>query len=354
MTKLKQLQYVMLLIVGLLIGIAPLAAHADSTGNVGYNVSAKIPTNQINRKNSFFDLRMKSQQTQQLHVRVYNVTNQEIKVKTAIHTAWTSSGGAIEYVKPATSFDSSLRYKMSDLSKIQGAKTLTIPSKGSKVVTANVKIPQTNFNGVILGGWYFQRTDSKVTGNVKGTSNMHNRYSYVIGMKYTLGRVPAPEMKLGKVSAGLGDAHRGIFANLRNPSAVIIPNLKMDTKITDRDNGAKVVKHATQKNVQMAPNTTFRYPMYFGKEALKAGHYHLHMVVKNTDRTWVFDRNFTITKAQANQYNRDAVESSGISIWLLVALGALGMLILVLLILLIIFLIRRKRNQDDDSKQPEK
>lgn len=351
MYKLGKAQHIVLLVVSLIIGACvPLLARADNTANtVGYSVSAKIPSNQINRKNSFFDLKMKSGQTEKLQVRVYNLTNQEIKVQTAIHTAWTSSGGAIEYVKPATSFDPSLRYKMSDISKIQGKKTITIPSKGSKLVTTTVKVPKTNFNGVILGGWYFKRIDSKVTGNVKGASNLRNQYSYVIGMKYTMGTVPAPEMKLGKVSAGLGNYHRGIFANLRNTSAVIIPNLKMDTKITDRDNGAKVIKHATQENVQMAPNTTFRYPMLFGKTPLKAGHYHLHMVVKNTDRTWVFDRNFTITQAQANKYNHDAVENSGISVWLLVALGALGMLILVLLILLIIYLIRRKRKQDDED-----
>lgn len=350
MRRLKRFQLVMLLMVSVLVGLGvPLVASA-SGNDVGFSVSPQIPKNQIHKKNSFFDLKMTSNQTEQLRVKVYNVTNQDITVKTAIHTAWTSSGGAIEYVKPATSFDASLRYKMSDISQIQGKKTLTIPAGGSKTVTANVKIPKTNFNGVILGGWYFERTDSKVTGTVKGAGNMKNRYSYVVGMKYTMGRVPNPDMKLGTVSAGLGDYHRGVFANLRNPTAVIIPNLKMTTTITNRD-GGDVVKHATQDDVQMAPNTTFRYGMYYGKTPLKAGNYHLHMVVKNTDRTWVFDRNFTITQAQANKYNKGSVEDSGISIWLLLALGALGMLLLILLILLIIFLIRRKRRQDEDDEE---
>ncbi|WP_143462393.1 DUF916 and DUF3324 domain-containing protein [Levilactobacillus enshiensis] len=349
----KKIQLIFLLVVGAIIGGGvPLVANAASAGDIGFNVSAQIPKNQINKKNSFFDLRMKSGQTETLRVKVFNISNQDVTVKSAIHTAWTSTNGAIEYVKPEKEFDSTLRYKMSDISKIQGKQTITIPANGSKIVTATVKIPKTNFNGVILGGWYFERKDSKVTGTVKGSSNMTNKYSYVIGMKYTMGQVPNPSMSLGKVAAGLGNYHRGVIADLRNTTAVIIPKLKMDTTVTNRDGGS-VVKHVKKENVQMAPNTTFKYAMLYGDTPMKAGHYHLHMVVQNTDHKWVFDRNFTVTAAQANRVNKDAVENSGISIWLLVALGALGMLLLVLLILLIIYLIRRRRRDEDDDEDED-
>lgn len=348
----KRVRLFLLMFIGVVCGgLFSLSGNIKAaTNNVGYNVSAKIPSNQIDKQNSFFDLRMNSDKTQKLQVRVFNTTNQEIKVKTAIHTAWTNDAGSIEYVNPAKSYDSSLRYKMSDITKIQGNKTLTIPSKGFKVVTATVKIPKTDFTGVILGGWYFQRVDSKVTGNVKGAGNLQSRYSYVIGMKYTMKQAANPNMSLGKVGAGLSNYHRGIIADIRNTSAVIIPNLKTTTKITNRD-GGKVVRNAKQENVQMAPNTTYKYPMLYGKTPLAAGHYHLHMVVKNIDHEWVFDRDFTITKTQADKYNKDSVDNSGVNIWLLVALGALGMLILVLLILLIIYLIRRKRRKDDEEEE---
>lgn len=348
----KRVQLVLLTVVSIICGgLFSLGDKAQAaTNNVGYNVSAQLPSNQIDKQNSFFDLRMNSNKTQKLKVKVFNVTNEEIKVKTAIHTAWTNSAGSIEYVNPAKSYDSSLRYKMSDISKIQGNKTITIPARGSRVVSAIVKIPKTNFNGVILGSWYFQRMDSKVTGTVKGAGNMRSQYSYVIGMKYTLGQVPNPAMSLGKVGAGLSNYHRGVIADIRNTTAVMIPNLKMNTTITNRD-GGKVVQKVKQENVQMAPNTTYSYPMLYGKTELKAGYYHLHMVVKNTDHEWVFDRNFRITQAQADKYNKNSVDNPGINIWLLVALGALGMLILVLLILLIIYLIRRKRRKDDEEEE---
>lgn len=352
MQRFKKIQLLVLAVFALVLGIGfPVAASAAGN-NVGYSVSAKIPKNQINKQNSFFDLKMKPGQTQTIQVKVYNVTNSDIKVRTAIRTAWTNSAGTVEYVTPGKSYDSSLKHKMSDITKIQGKKTLTIPAGSSRIVTAKITMPNDSSEGVILGGWYFKRVDSKVTGTVKGENTIKDEYTYVIGMKYTEGKVPNPNMKLGKVAAGMSDYNRGVIADLRNPTAVIIPKLKVTSTITDRD-GGKVVNKNTKENVMMAPNTGYNYPMLYGKTALKAGNYHLHLVAKNSDHEWVFDRDFTITQAQANKYNNDSVESPGISIWLLIALGALGMLILILLILLIIYLIRRRRRdkEDEDSKK---
>lgn len=347
-----EFKYLLLVLMSLLVGIWGMSENSNAaTGvnGVGYSVRAELPKNQIHHENSFFDLKMNPGQSEDLKVRIYNTTTQEIQVATAIHTAWTNSAGAIEYVKPTTTFDPSLKYKISNISKIQGRQLVTIPAEGTKVVTAKVQVPQAATNRVMLGGWYFKRMDHKVTGNVKGASNMQNTYSYVIGMKYTMGQVPHPDMKLGKVAAGLDDYHRGVFANLRNPTAVMIPKLKVKTTLTNRDDG-KVVKQVSQDNVQMAPNTVFRSPMYFGQQRLKAGEYHLQLVAKNQDRTWVFDRDFKITAAQANAANKGAVENSDVNIWLLVALGALGMLAVMLLILLIIYFLRRNRQNDEKER----
>ncbi|WP_204120349.1 MULTISPECIES: DUF916 and DUF3324 domain-containing protein [Levilactobacillus] len=351
MQGLKKIQLGLLLLVGFVIGGFGLEnAHAAGTqNNIGYNVSAVIPKNQINKQNSFFDLNMKSGQTETLKVRINNISNQDVTVKTAIRTAWTNSTGNIDYVNPAKSFDPSLKYKMSDISQIQGKKTLTIPAGKARVVSAIVKVPKTSRNGVILGGWYFKKVDDKVTGNVKGATNVHSEYSYVIGMKYSLGKAPVAVMSLGKVGAGLSNGHRAVIANLRNTSAVIIPNLKMHSTITNRDSNT-TVKNMKKSKVQMAPNSDFKYPLVLNDSPLKAGKYHLHMVVKNTERTWVFDRDFTITAAQANKYNHDTVDNQGLNIWLLIGLGALAMLILILLILLIIYLIRRRRRDDDEDE----
>ncbi|RRK10581.1 DUF916 and DUF3324 domain-containing protein [Lactiplantibacillus garii] len=324
------------------------AAKSSQTtqSNVGFSVAAKIPKNQINKKNSFFDLKMKKGQTETLQTVIYNSSNKDIKVQTRINTAYTNTNGTIEYVSPTTNYDPSLKYKISDITKLTGAKTVTVPANGSKTISAKISMPSEQVNGVILGGWYFKRVDDKVTGSVKGAMNMKSQYSYVIGLKYTSGKIPQPNMKLGSVKAGMSNYHRGIIAELRNPTAVMIPNLTTKSTITSKDSD-KVVKKATRKGIQMAPNTSYNYPMLLGDTKLQAGKYHLHMVVKNTEHQWTFDKDFTITATSAQKYNKESVDNNGISIWWLIGLGALGMLVIVLLILWLIFFIKKRRQRKD-------
>lgn len=333
---------------GLPAQVAKSSSSNGTTGNnIGFSVAAQLPKNQVNRKESFFDLKMTKGQTQTLKTTIYNSTNRDIKVTSAIHTAYTNTAGAIEYVTPGKKYDSSLKYKMSDITKLDEDKAVTVPAHASKVVSVTVKMPSEQFNGAILGGWYFKRVNEKTTGEVKGATNVSSEYSYVLGIKYNSGTTPAPVLKLSDVSAGIVNYHTGVVATLRNTAAVMIPKVTTKTTITSKNSG-KTVKTEIKKNVMIAPNTTYNYPLLFGKTKLQAGTYHLHMVAKNSDHKWTFDRDFKISAADAKTYNKKSMNNSGISIWWLVALGALGMLMLVLLVLLIIFLIRKRRKDKDE------
>ena len=330
---------------GLFNHLQAMAKTNDSQNNdIGFSVSARIPNDQINKKNTFFDLKMTKGKSQTLKTVIYNTTNQDIKIQTAIHTAYTNSNGTIEYVTPSKSFDKSLKTRMSRITKISGDKVVTVPANGSKTVSAQVEIPNKNFDGVILGGWYFKRVDQKVTGSVKKSMNVTNQYSYVIGLKYTMGKVPSPKLVLGNVKAGMSNYHRGIFPELRNVTPVIVPNVTLHTTIKSKNSG-KVVKDVTKKQVQMAPNSVFKYPILTGNKQLQAGNYHLHLVAKNDQHRWVFDKDFTISNEDAQKFNSASVDNSGISIWWLVGLGALGMLVLVGIIWLVIWYIKKRSKQ---------
>ncbi|GKT03079.1 DUF916 and DUF3324 domain-containing protein [Furfurilactobacillus entadae] len=315
---------------------------ADKTNNVGYSVKAELPDNQIHKDNTFYDLKMTPGQEETLKATIYNLTNKDITVSTAIHTAYTNSNGVIEYVKTTKTYDSTLKYKMSDLTKLRGPATVTVPANGHKEVTAQVTMPKDDkFKGVILGGWYFKRTDQTATGNVKGSMNIQNEYSYVIGMKYTVDKEVDPTMAMGSVSAGMTNAHKGVFPTIRNTSARIIPNMTVKSKIINKQTG-KTVKTLTKKNVQMAPNSGYRIQMLYNQDTLQPGKYKVDITAKNADHAWHFTKDFTISQQEAKTYNKKDVNNKGISIWWFIIGGALGMLILVLLGIWIFFLIRNR------------
>ncbi|MFC6293698.1 DUF916 and DUF3324 domain-containing protein [Lactiplantibacillus daoliensis] len=331
-------------VLSLLFGLAFAQVSRAATGpsnNIGFSVSAQLPSNQLNKDHSFFDLKMTAGQTQTLKTTIYNVTKRDMKIKTGIHTAYTNDNGVIDYVKQAKTFDPSLKYQLGRLTKLTGEKVVTVPAESSKVVEAQVKIPKTDFQGVMLGGWYFEKLDEKVTSEVQDSMNVHSQYSYVIGMKYSFGKAPNPELQLAKVGLGLKNAHQAVLSSLRNVSAVIVPNLNLETTITDKATG-KVAKKEKKSNVQLAPNTVYSYPLLVGSSGLKPGDYHLQMTVKNKAHHWKFEKDFTITPAAVKKYKHQSVENSGISpIWL-VLWGAIGMLIVVGLVLWFFYFLKRR------------
>jgi len=338
----------LLVVVIILLGVlSPVSVQAKTTpnNNIGFSVVAQLPDNQIDMKNSFFDLKMKSGQQQTLKVKIYNATKRDIKVKTGLRTAYTNNNGVIEYMTPATKFDSSLRYRLDKVTQVEGDSVVTVPANDSKVVMAKVKMPTTNFEGVMLGGWYFRKVDEKVTSNVKESLNVKNQYAYVIGMKYSFGKAPQPELTLTNVTSGLENYRQSIFVNLRNPSAVIIPDVKLTTVITNRAT-KKLVKSVKKSDVQMAPNSGYQYPILTGNTGLKAGKYHLRMVAKNKAHQWVFEKDFAITAKEAKKYARESVDPKVISPYWFVLIGALLMLIVGGLLAWLVIAIK-KRNQTD-------
>lgn len=302
---------------GLLVILSAIAAVFVTTGlvkaasddaNVNFNVQAQIPDNQIDKKQSYFDLKMNPGQTQTVSTVVQNTSDKEMKIKNEIHTAHTNENGQIEYVAEAKKQDSSLKIPLKKITQLHEAKIVTVPANSKKTVSATIRVPDNAKTGVILGAWYFERVDAKQKDKKAGVI-VHNKYSYAVAMKLTVNHEVSAALKLNDVKPGLRNYKKGIFANLQNTAAVIIPNLTVQGKIYEQGS-TKVVKQAKLQQMIMAPNSNFDFPILFGGEELKPGKYTLKMTAKNENDTWHFKRHFTIRASDANRINDKSLDKA--------------------------------------------
>ena len=80
----------------LLLSLLPATVYAaDKSETVGFSVSANLPDNQKNSNVSYFDLTMRSEQKQNLTVKVFNENAEEIKVKVDVISASTNANGSL-------------------------------------------------------------------------------------------------------------------------------------------------------------------------------------------------------------------------------------------------------------------
>lgn len=146
-------------IIPLLVTCGNFTEAQAAEGDVGYSVQAHIPANQIDKRQTYFDLKMQPKQKQTVEIDVLNSSNEEIQVEAAINYASTNRTGVIDYTKnDLTKKDKSLKYPLPELAEIpDDQKRLTIPVNGKKTVQVMIEMPAEKVDGVVLGAVEFKR-----------------------------------------------------------------------------------------------------------------------------------------------------------------------------------------------------
>lgn len=322
-------------------------ANTVNNASIGYSVS-KIPSKQeINSRNSFYDLKVKPDHSYTISARIFNATKKKVVVSSDIFTTYTNDNGQIEYTNEAKSYDKSLKNKVNDFVHVyEKDKRASIPAHGSRVVHAVVRAPK-SANGVMLGSWYFSK-NSGSDKKAKGIS-INNRYAYAIAIKMTSTQQPhqLPNLHLLKVKAGLNNYRKVVYSVIQNDKPTIIKGLSMKSTILS-ESGQKMLS-GHQSNIEMAPNSTFNYSTFANDQQLPAGKYTMLLTATWQSRTWNWRRNFTITDAEANQLSNKAKNDAKppVSIWWYVAGGVIILILLVLLVWGTTYIVLKRREKKE-------
>lgn len=336
----KKLTGLWLLVATVIFGGLSLTAHAE---DLNYSVTADLPSNQINQKVSYFDLKVKPDQQQDLTIHIKNNDSKAHTYKVSPNLAVTNDNGIIDYGQSKAKADASLKFNVK--SALSGAQTVTVPAKTSKAVTIKLTVPANRFTGVALGGINVLQELSKDNKKSKGVA-IDNQYAYVIGLQLREDdKITAkPNMKLHKIKAKQLNYRNYVTANLQNTQPVIMHGLKIKSYVT-KQGGSKKMLVTNKENMSMAPNSNFNFALGDGNQRLAAGRYTLHLTATADQGKWQFTKNFTITDKEAKHLNDTAVNQPKQTnyFWWFVALAVV---IIALLGAVIWLLLKNRRRQD--------
>ncbi|EJQ43627.1 hypothetical protein IEQ_04955 [Bacillus cereus BAG6X1-2] len=291
-----------ILIVGL-VWLTPFASAAE----FNFGVHTVIPENQIDKQKSYFNLKMEPNQKQTLTIQLKNDTAEDVLIEPKIHSATTNLNGVVEYGPTKAKQDASLPYKLEELIKTD--EEVTIPAKGSKDLHLQVTMPQKEFKGILAGGITLEekKTSSKNKQETKEGLSIENKYAYVVGITLQENDEEVKqELKLHDVKAGQVNARNVIKATFQNPTPTYLNQFEIDAKITEKGKD-KALYISEKKEMQMAPNSNFDYPISLNGEKLKPGTYTLHVKAKSNEESWVFTKHFTIKDTEAKKLNEKDV-----------------------------------------------
>lgn len=318
-----------------------------------FSVEPVIPENQKDNGHTYFDLNMKPKQKQTLKVHMRNDTDKEVVVIPSIHTATTNINGVVEYGESNSQVDDTVQYKLEDLVK-PAVKEVKIPAKNATDLELNVEMPEAEFSGILAGGITLtekdaETEDTKEQDQEKGLA-IENKYAYVVAIVLNESdQKVESELKLTNVEAGQVNARNAISATIQNTQPKYMNQLAVDTKIMKK--GEKEVLYSSKKDsMQMAPNTSFAYPISLNGKKLEPGKYTLTMDATSMKQTWHFNKDFEIKADVAKKLNKTDVSiEKANNLWLYIVFALLLLLILLLLILL--FNKKKKEKQQADLRK---
>lgn len=316
---------------------------------LNYSVETVIPDNQIDKKQSYFNLKMTPSQHQELVIHLRNDTDKDVEVTPSVHPATTNLNGVVEYGPSLTKLDDTAPYNIQDIVK-SSTDQIDIKAKSSVDYKLQVTMPEKAYDGLLAGGIYFEeKNQNKEQSDKKSGMSIENQFSYVVAVLLNeTDKEVTPEMALTKVEPGQVNARNVINSFLQNTQAAYIKNLKVVTDVKKKGKD-EILYKSSKEEMQMAPNTTMSYPTALNGKELQPGVYNMHIVATSGKLKWEFNKEFTIAGDVAKKLNKADVTIKHDNSWLYVLLGILLLLILVLLLFFMAWKKNKKKAEELES-----
>jgi hypothetical protein len=301
-----------------------------------------LPQNQFNPSVEYFDLRMSPGQVQDLMLELTNTSEIEQKVNIQINDATTNDKGNIDYTDRWQTIEreESLKLSLTDIAEAESE--LTIPAKQKKTAVVHLKMPDQQFDGMVLGGIKVLLTNPE---NVEPKVSKGKK-SYTIAVKLTeTAESVAANLELLEVRPAKESEKNVIKATIRNDQAMTLDDIELTAEIKKKDENV-IYYQAEASGYRMAPNSKFDFIIEHEDKPFQAGAYDIQISAnsKETGQSWSWDQEFKIMADEQKKTDKSTdVDSSkdDLKIYIIISTVTLSLLLLVLLVVLI-----RRRNKE--------
>lgn len=333
----------MFVMMSILLPIFGITAKTVSAAEMNFSVQAVIPENQIDKTQTYFDLKMTPNQEQELEVVMRNDTEKDVTIEVGANNAVTNDNGIVDYNSPTKEKDSTLKVGFKDVTTVE--KEVTIPANSEQVLKIKVKMPEKSYDGVILGGIYFKEKETEESEEENKEAQVVNTYAYTIGVKLTETETEVkPNLVVNAVEASQVNYRNAVKANIQNTQAAIVKDLEIDGKVYVKGK-SEVLYQSKQDGLRMAPNSNFNYAISTNNKEFKAGTYVFKGEATAGDQKWTFEKEFTIAGTDAKKLNSEAVQIEKNNTWIYILIGSILLVLLLVVITLLLLKIKKQKEE---------
>ncbi|MCC8023012.1 MAG: DUF916 and DUF3324 domain-containing protein [Clostridiales bacterium] len=316
----------------------PMRAQAAATD---FYVRAVIPENQVDKRQTYFDLRLAPGESQTVEVQVTNAADAPLLVYTRLAIASTERNGLILYEKEQATAAEKADPSILDVASLR-QESVTVPAGGTVRVAVDIEMPDdVEFDGAIVGGLIFQEA-SEAEEEAQGIQ-LQNQFRYIIGLQITQNDDPVePDFDLASITVQqLNQNSPAVVIAVENLEPRIVKEMQVQAWIYKRD-AQEPLKTLNLDSAEMAPQSVGEFAVEWPSGLLQAGQYRLRLRLEYRGEVWEWDEPFTISQSEASAVN--PAQPVNWLLWGLIGAGAL------LVLFLLFFLIWKRRRRDEEEE----
>ena len=277
------------------------AASVSADTNKSFSVTPLDPDTKQTQP-SYYDLKIAPNEKKILPIRIFNGAEQAIKVKININNGTTNNNGITDYSGSGKK-SATLKVGFSDIATVDN-EIVTIPAKNAVDIPVTVIMPETQYDGQILGGIRVTSAEEKEKPKASGIAS---NIAYTVGVVLSETETKVtPDISLLGVKTEQRNSQNHISATLQNGAPVIIKKLEAKASVTKKGS-KKVLYEAENSSMRMAPNSQFNYGINLVNTAFKSGKYTMTVTGKADGKPFSFTKNFTIKTKEAKEFNKNSV-----------------------------------------------
>jgi len=324
----------LLLLVAVLLPATTVKAAPDKS----YAIQAILPDNQINKDESYFDLKVEPNKEQSLKVLIANTGSKPITVTAELNNAYTADSGVIGYDKYNAKLYKAKNPSLTSLVDGKRKQVVSLQTGENKTVEFKVKSPSSEYAGIILGG---VTTTASVSPTKSKNINIKNQVRYVKGVVLrSKDDGVMPDMHLTSAAPKAVAGSTGIAYTMDNTAPININKVSLKAEIK---HGDKTINYSAD-NLQIAPSSQFNY--FIPIKTLGSGTYKAHITLKNSDGfEKSFNKNITVKQRQVDSVNDAAnpKQEGNNKQWLIIIIGIIALIAVVVWL----YLYYSQRNKGD-------
>lgn len=306
----------------------------EAAGDKSYSIQSVLPDNQIDKNESYFDLKVEPNKDQTLKIIIFNTGSKSIKVTAEVNNAYTADSATIGYDKYNKSTYKNDLPELSSLVEGSRKQTVSLKAGESKEVSFKVKSPDKEYKGIILGG---VTTIANVSPTKSKNLNIQNQVRYVKGVVLrSKDDAVNPDMHMTDAFPKAVSGSKGIAFRMDNTAPININDVKIKSNI--KHNSRDLKYHA--KNLQIAPNSQFDY--FIPIDDFTAGTYKAKITLtgKNGFKK-TFTKTISVSKTDVKQVEKQTQPAKQNNFqWIIILVG----IVILIAIALWMYLYYSQRN----------